>query len=81
MESVREFLFKVDPDFLFRLILKEIGFQANQHEALAETLSKTICQAVINKVSGSMHRYLVINKVRTLNLFVSRVRPLAHHVR
>jgi hypothetical protein len=62
------------------LILKEIGFQANQHEALAETLSKTICQAVINKVSGSVHSDLAINKVRSINLFVLRVRPLAHHV-
>lgn len=33
----------------FRLILKEIGFQANQHEALAETLAKTVFLAVNNK--------------------------------
>ena len=36
--------------FCFRLVLKELGFQANQHEALAETLSKTVFQSVVNKV-------------------------------
>ena len=41
-------------DLCCRLILKEIGFQANQHEALAETLARGVCQAVINKV-GTTH--------------------------
>ena len=31
-------------------MMKEVGFQANQHEALAETLSKTVVQSVVNKV-------------------------------